>query len=64
MVERLMEELLYQIDSDYYRFARLLIVRAELEKLRHRRSAMVDVDRRSKIPLGMSRSQDSFKRQP
>jgi hypothetical protein len=50
-----MLELLHQIDSDYYRSARLLIARAELEQLRHRRSAMADVDRRSKIPLGMSR---------
>jgi hypothetical protein len=51
-----MQELLHQIDSDYYRSARLLIVRAELEQLRRRRSAMVEADRRSKIPLGMSRS--------
>jgi hypothetical protein len=53
-----MQELLHQIDSDYYRFARLLILRADLEQL-HRRSALVDGDIRSKIPLGMSHSPDS-----
>jgi len=60
MFGRLMQELLHQIDSDYYRFARLLIVRAELEQLRHRRPTMDDVDRRSKIPLGMSRSPEAL----
>jgi hypothetical protein len=35
---RLMQELLQQIDVDYYRLARLLIVRAELEQLRQERS--------------------------
>jgi hypothetical protein len=63
MVEPLMQELLHQIDSDYYRIARLLILRADLEQLR-RRSAMADVDIRSKIPLGMSRSPNSVGRQP
>jgi hypothetical protein len=33
----LMQELLQQIDVDYYRLARLLIVRAELEQLRQER---------------------------
>jgi len=61
MVGRLMQELLHQIDSDYYRSARLLIVRAELEQLRHRRWAMVEMDRRSKIPLGMSRSPEALR---
>jgi hypothetical protein len=32
-----MQELLQQIDVDYYRLARLLIVRAELEQLRQER---------------------------
>jgi len=54
-----MRELLQQIDPDYYRSARLLIVRADLEQLRHGRSAFVDIERQSKIPLGMSRSPDS-----
>ena len=54
-----MQELLQQIDPDYYRSARLLIVRAELEQLRQWRLASLDVERRSKIPLGMSRSPDS-----
>ena len=56
-----MQDLLHQIDSDYYRSARLLIVRAELEQLRHRRSTMVEVERRSKIPLGLSRSPEAFR---
>jgi hypothetical protein len=54
-----MQELLQQIDPDYYRSARLLIVRAELEQLRQERSVFVDVESRSKIPLGMSRSPDT-----
>ncbi len=48
---RLMQELLQQIDLDYYRSAQLLIVRAELEQLRQGRSALADVERGSKIPL-------------
>jgi hypothetical protein len=54
-----MKELSQQIDPDYYCSARLLIVRAELEHLRQGRSAFVDDERRSKIPLVMSRSPDS-----
>jgi hypothetical protein len=50
-----MKELLQQIDPDYYRFVQLVIARAELKKLREWR---VDVERRSKIPLGMSRAPD------
>jgi hypothetical protein len=56
----LMQDLLQQIDPDYYRSARLLMVRAELEQLGQGGSAFFDVERRSKIPLGMSRSPDSF----
>jgi hypothetical protein len=51
---RLVQELLQQIDLDYYRSAQLLIVRAELEQLRQGRSALADVERRSKIPLATS----------
>jgi len=51
-----MKELLRRIDSDYYRFVQLLIAHAELEQLRQWR---VDVQRRSKIPLGLSRALDS-----
>jgi hypothetical protein len=54
-----MQELLQQIDLDYYRSARLLIVRAELEQLRQGHSAFTDVERQSKITLGRSRSADS-----
>ena len=50
-----MKELLQQIDPDYYRFVQLLIARTELKQLRQWR---VDVRRRSKIPLGMSRAPD------
>jgi hypothetical protein len=46
-----MQELLQQIDLDFYRSARLLIVRAEIEHLRQRSSASADVEGRSKIPL-------------
>jgi hypothetical protein len=45
-----MQDLLQQIDPDYYRSARLLMVRAELEQLRQGRSAFVDVERRSRSP--------------
>ncbi len=38
MVGPLMQDLLHQIDSDYYRSARLLIVRAELDQLRRRKT--------------------------
>jgi hypothetical protein len=48
-----MKELLQQIDTDYYRSVQLLIAQAEVERLRNWR---VDVERRSKIPLGVSRS--------
>jgi hypothetical protein len=59
-----MQELLQQIDPDYYRSARLLIVRAELKRLRQGRSAFVDVERRSKISLGTSRPPDSSSQLP
>ena len=50
-----MKELLQQIEPDYYRFVQLLIVHAELKQLRQWR---VDIKRRSKIPLGMTRAPD------
>jgi hypothetical protein len=50
-----MKELLQQIEPDYYRFVQLLIAHAELEQLSQWR---VDVERRSKIPLGMTRAPD------
>jgi hypothetical protein len=43
-----MQELLQQIDLDYYRSARLLIVHAELEQLRQERSASADAERRQR----------------
>jgi hypothetical protein len=51
-----MKKLLQQMDADYYRFVQLLIAHAELKQLRQWR---IDVKRRSKIPLGMSRAPDS-----
>jgi hypothetical protein len=50
-----MTQLLQQMDADYYRFVQLLIEHAELKQLRQWR---IDVKRRSKIPLGMSRAPD------
>jgi hypothetical protein len=38
-----MQELLQQIDLDYYRSVRLLIARAELEQLRQERPASEDL---------------------
>jgi len=49
-----MQTLLQQIDFDCHRSARLLIVRTELEQLRQGRSALADVERRSKVLLGTS----------
>jgi hypothetical protein len=56
-----MKELLEQIDPDYYRFLRLLIAQAEIQQLPQWR---VDVMRRSKIPLGMSRAPDESRADP
>jgi hypothetical protein len=44
-----MEELLQQIDPDYYRSALLLMVRTEIARLRQGRTAVADVKRQSKI---------------
>jgi hypothetical protein len=52
-----MEEVLPEIDRDYYRSVRLLFVRAELEQLRE---WPVDFKRWGKIPLRMARSPDSY----
>jgi hypothetical protein len=41
-----MHELLQQIDLDYYRSVRLLIVHAELEQLRQERPTSGDLERR------------------
>jgi len=56
-----MKELLQQIEPDYYRFVQLLIAHAELKQLRQWR---VDVKRRSKIPLGMSRVPNKIRADP
>lgn len=50
-----MQEFLQEIDLDYYRSARLLLVHAELEELRQERLA-ADIQRRRKIPFGTSHS--------
>jgi hypothetical protein len=49
-----MQDLLHQLDLDYYRSALLLVVHAELERLRPDCSAGTDVERRSKSPFGAS----------
>jgi hypothetical protein len=56
-----MKELLQQIDPEYYRFVQVLIAHAEIKQLRQWR---VDVKRRSKIPLGMSRAPDRSRVDP
>jgi hypothetical protein len=42
MIQDIMQELLQQIDLDYYRSARLLMAHAELEHLRQERPADVE----------------------
>jgi hypothetical protein len=55
-----MQQLLQQLDPDFYRETRLHIARGELEQLRRERSALdADIERRSKISLGASRSGDA-----
>lgn len=49
------QDLLQQLDLDYYRSALLLVARTELERLRQERSASTDVERRSKTPFGGAR---------
>jgi hypothetical protein len=49
-----MQDLLQQLDLDYYRSALLHVARAELERLRQERSAGTDVERWSKSPFGAS----------
>ena len=55
-----MEELLQELDPDFYREARRHIARIQLEQIRRERSAFTDIERRSKIPLGASRSGDAM----
>jgi hypothetical protein len=50
-----MQDLLQHIDLDYYRSARLLIVRAEIAQLRRQSSALGRTEQQSKIPTGASR---------
>jgi hypothetical protein len=58
-----MQDPLEEIDADYYRAARLLIVRAELEQLRRGSSTAADALRRSKLAYGGSSSIDRAGRQ-
>jgi hypothetical protein len=53
-----MPELLQELDPDFYRETRLHIARVELEQLRQDGSAFAEIERRSKIPLGISRLGD------
>ncbi len=56
-----MEELLQELDPDFYREARLHIARVELEQLRRERGAFADIERRAKIPLAKSRYADPIR---
>jgi len=47
---RRMQELLRQIDLEYYRSARLLIVRAKLQQLRQESLALANVERKKAAP--------------
>ena len=48
-------ELPQQFDPDFYREARLHIERLAAERLHREQSALDDIERRVKIPLGASR---------
>jgi hypothetical protein len=50
----IMQDLLQQLDLDYYRSALLNVARAELERLRQVRSAGTDFERWRKSPFGAS----------
>jgi hypothetical protein len=45
-----------ELDLEFYREARLHIARLTAERLLRERSALGDIERRAKIPLGASRS--------
>jgi hypothetical protein len=45
-----MQDLLQDIDFDYYRSARLLIVRAEIAQLRQQSAALARTERQCKTP--------------
>ena len=47
-----MQELLQQIDLDFYRSVQLLIVHAEIEHLRQNNSPSADVEKQREIPIG------------
>jgi hypothetical protein len=49
---RRMQELLRQIDLEYYRSARLLIARAILQQLRQESLALANVERKKAVPRG------------
>ncbi len=53
-------ELPQQLDPDFYREALLHIARLTAERLLRERSALADIERRAKIPLGVARSPDAI----
>jgi len=55
-----MEDLLQQIDLDYYRSARLIIARAQIAQLRQELTASARVEQKSRIPLRTSRAIEDF----
>jgi hypothetical protein len=49
-----------QLDPDFYREALLHIARLTADRLLRERSALADIERRAKIPLGVSRMPDAI----
>ncbi len=54
-----MQELLQQLDPDYYRSVLLLVARSELVRLRQERSPCPDVETPANVTLGTPTSADS-----
>jgi hypothetical protein len=53
-------ELPEQLDPDFYREALLHIARLTADRLLRERSALADLERRAKIPLGATHSPDAI----
>ena len=55
-----MQELLKELDPDFYREARLHMAHVELEHLRRERLSLAEIERRAKIPLGKARPAEAI----
>jgi hypothetical protein len=55
-----MQDLLQQLDQDYYRSALLLVARAELKHLRRERPAGLNVESGRKSPFGTATLADGL----